>query len=427
MDSLFLALRRFRPGPGRDPLEDFVTEAWAWLLRHHASLAETFIADLRVRARRKGVLLPPLDDQVDWQTQQMTRHGRLDLVAGDGQRAFVFVQKAWGDVDEGQIARFRAAARDLGPSGNTVVLVTASRRQWSGEADLELTWGDIEALVDRWRLNELRTPDEELLVRDFVALLRHEGLGRPAPLSEESIRSWLPAQSFLDTLVRLTRSLAEPEYWSFVYERFSCASGRNEPTLRWERGDQPKWGRCGVDVFPLMRPGIFFGVIFDGADHRVRNETRPGMGPDFALIFDYSLLDEMSPSVDRFVGNPAWRRLLDRLARQANGRSPGLWWFDDHVTGHPNPNRWHLMSLRRPVLDVMRGTRTFEEQQDAFIAAARDAFDLLVLGGELDELVPWVHDELANRTQPSIPGDGFAPALTDIPDAGSDDSIAPMS
>ena len=389
-DSLFLALRSYRPTVGRDPLEDFVTEAWAWLLRNQPGLSSNFIEHIAQRLDSPAQAIPSPTD-LTWHTQVAFERGRIDLVVEDSRMGIVFEHKVWSSLGVEQLSKYRGYAHQKWGNDSPVILVTAGRKQWSGEADLELTWANIYRLCQRYAKSN---DGDTSLVVDFLSLLDHEGLGPPAPLSEESIRSFIPGQRFLPALTQVVRSLVSAEYWGFLYERISCASGKTEPWLRWKRGDRPKDGRLGIDLFQWWRPGIFVGVMLDGTDHRVPEPSHPGLGPDFTIILSYSLKADADPPVDEFVRSPEFTALRERLRRD-----PGKWEFVDHYFEHEDPNQWHPLHLRRPLVDVMRGTHTFEEQRIRFLDESQAAIEHLLSGGELETLVARVRAEVGGDLQ----------------------------
>jgi hypothetical protein len=116
------------------------------------------------------------------------------------------------------------------------------------------------------------------------------------------------------------------------------------------------------------------GVIIDGSDHRVE-PSAPLKGPDFALVLTYDR-EKGTPARDAYLGSPAFKRLQERLAKDSRG-----WDYAD-TSSHP----WHPLHLRRPMLDVFRGTTRFEEQVERYLHHGREAVDVLLEGGELEEL-----------------------------------------
>lgn len=52
-DSLLVRLRSYRPREGRDSLEDFVTEAFCWLLRQSEEFSKYFLKEIIQRLSAK--------------------------------------------------------------------------------------------------------------------------------------------------------------------------------------------------------------------------------------------------------------------------------------------------------------------------------------------------------------------------------------
>lgn len=65
-DNLFIALKKYAPGPNVDPKENFLTEAFAWLLRQHERLAARFLRFVLEQCERDFAL--PDDASARWLT-----------------------------------------------------------------------------------------------------------------------------------------------------------------------------------------------------------------------------------------------------------------------------------------------------------------------------------------------------------------------
>lgn len=380
-DNLFTALRRYRTTPDRNPREDFITEAFAWLLRRHDQLGKAVLDHFAQGIRQPGW---PADRAARWRTQvvfergpvervgdagEQRLRGRLDMVAEVGEHAIVCEHKVWSSLSSGQLEAYRAAAKELWPRGHTLVLITANARQHQPGADLALTWADIYQLVARWLQSHAQSAE---LVEDFLGLLADEGLAPPAPVSHESILSFLPASTFEGSMLAVVRKVVEAD-WRWLADRVATRNVGG-PYLRGSRPEGICDGRLGVDLLPGWRPGIFLGVILDGTDHRVK-PSEPLKGPDFSLVLSYTR-DEGAPPRDLYLDSPEFKDLQRRLASDARG-----WDYAD-TREHP----WHPIHLRRPLLDVFRGTLDFDGQVEQFIACGREAIEVLLAGGELEAL-----------------------------------------
>ena len=83
------------------------------------------------------------------------------------------------------------------------------------------------------------------------------------------------------------------------------------------------------------------------------------------------LAHEEPPLAESYAGRR--RRLVQQLRERTPHRG---WHFYDHLEERP-ANRHHPLYLETPLLDVLRGTTTMEEQRDAIHCTACDVFKLL--------------------------------------------------
>ncbi len=94
-----------------------------------------------------------------------------------------------------------------------------------------------------------------------------------------------------------------------------------------------------------------------------------------------------------------------------------LHWVGTDTRGHD----WHVLHLRRPLIDVMRGSFNLEDQVKEFVDHGRDAIRVLLAGGELEELHAGSCSAVRTRRQEREPGSGtgldhlLALALTTVP------------
>jgi PD-(D/E)XK nuclease superfamily len=212
-DSLFSALRKYPKSQELDPIENFITEGFAWLLRNKEVLAHDFVDYLSLKLPE----LTPLNHIVpQWTTQHTFPGGQIDMVADFGKFALIFEHKIWSYLHPEQLNNYRKYA-DKKPNwsqGFRLILITGSAKQHEQQPDLALTWSNIYNFLKHW----VDTKSEDSLVRDFINMLAEENLGPAAPVSYESIVSYLPAQSLIPNLKRITLRAAEAD-WRWVSER----------------------------------------------------------------------------------------------------------------------------------------------------------------------------------------------------------------
>jgi hypothetical protein len=91
-DSLSSALRKYPKSQELDPIENFITEGFAWLLRNKEPLARDFVIYLNSKLPEPLTLSPTLPE---WKTQHTFPGGQIDMVADFGKFAFIFEHKIW--------------------------------------------------------------------------------------------------------------------------------------------------------------------------------------------------------------------------------------------------------------------------------------------------------------------------------------------
>lgn len=133
-------------------------------------------------------------------------------------------------------------------------------------------------------------------------------------------------------------------------------------------------GRVGVDLLerPWI-PGIFVGFMLDGKDHK----TKPVMGdisPDFEIIIEF---DTKLHSI--YPDNLFYINLVNELSDEIN-KIGDLWDFYHHIQDKSlvNHNYWHPIHIRKPILELFRGTKTWDEQEKRVNDAINQILPLVI-------------------------------------------------
>ena len=211
------------------------------------------------------------------------------------------------------------------------------------------------------------------MVTEFRGLLRSLGLGPAAPVSETALRGYLPSREVearLQTLFEAVPPRLDPKRLRGLYE----VANRNARPLAFKK---TRWGRIGLETAVGSggwKPGFFFGVMLDGRDHCV-GPSNPEAGPDFVGILSVQRGSDVWTPLTQ---SPEFAALIDRL--QAHS---GDWDFHLHLRAVAKPNPWHPLHLRQPMSDLLRGTKTPEDQRKRVIKAIHELSDLWLAGGEL--------------------------------------------
>ena len=370
--SLLCALRDFRPRDGHDPVENFITEAFAWLLINHPAFGRFYLSKI---GRRLG-----LDDSkgrasIDWTTRLNLGGVFPDLVGIAGSTAYLFEHKAWAHLHPNQLANYRREAeKEYGQGNFHLVLVTGGRHQFDQNPDLALCWHEIHGWISDWQ--EHSEYESEALFADFQELLESEGMGPPAPVSHESILAYKPAQSFEPNLVALIQRAVHHD-WK---EEFPLIA--TDPKLPWHRslpGGKDPWGRIGINLAGAIEnwiPECFLGFLIDPTDHCIQ-WLNPGC-PDFSIILGANT--ELRPNYPQSTELAALRQALPHALKSTCSDFDYL----DHFATCDDPNLWHPIHIRMPMIDLFRGTATADDQYQRFVETASRVLAVL---SELPEFV----------------------------------------
>ena len=181
----------------------------------------------------------------------------------------------------------------------------------------------------------------------------------------------LTVEDLWKELSRLHHAVEEGD-WDHLNKAIAHADD-NGPN---QRTGNIREGRYGVNLLSIWRPSVFIGAYLHDHDHK-QPLLVPNKGGDFALIVD---VRGKPKERDDFASHPCFGALRERLEGNA-----GDWDFADHHAQAVR-NTYHPLQLRRPLQDVIGDTHTPEERRTRWLAAAHDAVEILLLGGELAEL-----------------------------------------
>ena len=137
--SLLVRLSTYRPREKRNPLEDFITEAFAWILNNDQKFAEYFVQKLDLISTF-NVSDYYFETQVsfiyeDEETEEKNIF-RPDMVLKSGTKdQIIFEHKTWSHLHEKQLDNYR-----LSSSAQHLVLITASNYQHTQKSDNLLIW-----------------------------------------------------------------------------------------------------------------------------------------------------------------------------------------------------------------------------------------------------------------------------------------------
>lgn len=369
-DSLLVSLSSYHPRPDRRPIEDFLTEAFAWLLRTQDGLGTAFLEE------EIGALVEEEDaglsgiETIEWSTQASFSESRPDMVALADETALAFEHKIHEGASRDQLKRHREGLKaEYG--GGLVVLITSAKWHYKDPADVKLTWAKVYQWLDR----RAETTVDETMIREFQALLESRGLGPRSAIEETSLRAYLSVQELEGKIQSLFRELKDrEEEWDFLFEQAPHLD-RDQTETKWRKGTE---GRLGIRFNPWT-PGVYVGVLVDGSDHEVEM-SNPDLGPDLVVVLDVSSDGIGEMSRQEYLQSPLYTELASRLQREASGRN----WDVVDAYGRPEGgNAYHPLILRRSLAEVLRGTESFSDQVEAVLQALRNGVNFLLDDGRV--------------------------------------------
>jgi len=360
--GLLGSLRKYRPREGKDPLENFITEAFAWILSTYPGFSEFFVTEIL-----KAMPMPMQgmgSKNCEWRTQYNFDGVFPDMVVLSGNKVIVFEHKAWSPLHENQLKHYRDyAAKNFEDS--RIVLITATKLHHTQDPDLAWCWSHIYKLISKW-LDE--NTDAPFIFEDFLKLLKSEGMGPPAPISHQSILYYYASVNLKQNIGELIKRVEKNKDWSKnIKQEFELLVESRKGLAEGEA-----YGRMGLHLLNSWRPGIFVGILLDRTDH-CTNPIDEGKGPDFCLIIDFQYdLHHKYPS------DPDYTDFIKKVSEKVTALNNG-WEFYHHLDDRkPGPqNKYHPIHIRKPMLDVFVGKTTIEEQDDIFYQTANQIIKIV--------------------------------------------------
>ena len=350
-NGLLASLRKYPSKEKNNPLENFITESFAWLLKNEDDFSSFFIKKISEKLNITMIG----SEKGSWATQENFNNNFPDMVCYLGNNVIVFENKAWSELSDNQLKKYKDyAASNF--ENSWIILITATRKQHKQNADLSLCWNEIHQYISEWIIGK---ENISFIFNDFLELLEIEGMGPPAPISHEGLKYYYSSLNLTNNITALMQANKERE-WSKYFN--------NEKSEPWFHSS---WGRVGMN-FLTWHPAIFIGIMLDGRDHC----TTPidiHKGPDACLIISFDKkLHKDYPTNEHYKN--LTKILSDKIERLNNG-----WQFYNHLEDDSarRKNRWHPIHIRRPLLDVLAGTKSTKDQEDTFYNQISSILDII--------------------------------------------------
>lgn len=340
--GLFSALRKYRVRDNSDPLENYLTEAFAWLLKADAEFSIFFLNSLMCKHS------DPIEASqgIHWFTQCNFGGVYPDMVCeiAGGEFAYVFEHKVWSGLHPNQLQNYRRRSAERYGQGNyRIILITAHRSQHAREASEALCWEDVYIRVERYLQTKAGTASGiHFLLKDFLKLLQDIGLSPHGSFTIEELIGY--SASFYDRMKLLWTAFGN------AYSKpFETAVLARHPQCNDAKLHSPfeHHGLVGIKLFDEMRPNLFVGALLDPRHYHVERSDAL-KGPDCCIILTF---DE---PFHHLYGESEFRRLLESI-QAAFADEPDGWTFHSHIdaTESELKNTWHPIHIRKPLVEVL--------------------------------------------------------------------------
>lgn len=309
-DSLFKFLTGYVPTEKRESKEDFLTQAFAWLLKEVEGLSEAYIRFLK---QNEKIELPSNFEKIEIITQRKLKgctredgkEGRLDLlISVNGNTYFICEHKVDSELSENQIKKYMDNKAEIDPTPTAKfysVLLTKSVSQHTQPANVSIIWGDIKEFVDNFLQEKSSTEGKyRFLLEQFSLYLSEKGLEKAKAINKDELEKYdykkyaEDKNNYMVELIKTLdyfnyRLLDEIQYDSEL--RIICPNIDKLSDAPYEpEFHRSRWGRRGIDLFADLwdprgknkmkneydmskpawwKPGLFIGFLLDPTDHKL--------------------------------------------------------------------------------------------------------------------------------------------------------------
>ncbi len=357
MDSLLVNLRKYRPRENSDPLENFVTESFAWLLR---SKPECLVVFIELLEKKLGNSFDLTEQETAISTQENFNNVYPDMVIKYDDFALVFEHKVNSKLHHNQLKNYRDNAAKRFRDNYKLILITRSIGQHAQNPDVALCWYEIYQCFQN-KFTEQEKEDNWAL-REILALFEKERLVPTKPITNSLLKSYLPVLK-IDRQMESLVAEAKMEKWDIVEQG---------EFLHYAK--QQCWGRIGIEFGVKdaqgerhWSPGLFCGFVVNGSDHGIKSLMKDEPITTFIIDFNDKAQETLGfKSKEKTHNFDLYTKLsadIKTLLLQADSK----WDFVD--TGHHETikfNRWHPLMLVRSTDAFFEGATTADEQRVTF-------------------------------------------------------------
>lgn len=360
--NLLNSLFSYRPREGINPRENYLTEAFAYVLESSPDVCRAFVAaviptDIDAASFTDFTIEPQSSFLAEEGDPGASRPDMLVTCNRAGKDPYVvYSEHKWGsNADAEQLRRYKKVAGQ-NSSGSTVVSIGATIMQVAVAAaepdcDHAMLWETVYEL-----LNKFKTTSAP--VADFLGFLDEQGLSPHVPLSLGKIAAYSSSVSVPNDCLRVVEHLRKQD-WACI-PSFYSTHVMPKPL---------RWGRVGLEFYRTeFAPQIFVGFLLDPYDHGLKFVDKD-RGIDLALFI------ECRPPSTKPKGS-AW---IDRT-REIRSRFPKVEARDFTEI----QKKYRKLTVQQCLADVIKGHHDEETQTEAVHRRLQSWAEVLFKDGTLE-------------------------------------------
>ncbi len=379
MEGLLVSLRKYRPRENSDPVENFITEAFAWLLRSSDEVQKAVLDLVNVQLQEP---IPITLKDLAISTQENFNGKFPDMVWRGDNEAIVFEHKVNSELHKNQLNNYRDFIKE-NVNDYRLVLITARKSQHAQGPDVALCWKQVYKCL---HLLLKGMSDEKLSwsINEFLELLKSEGLGPVNPVNPFAIKNYQEA-------IKLVSQLN-----SMIYE-----SKNNEWPLSksYEIDTYHKYERIGLnftykgpDGKATCLPGILCGFMLDGSDCKAPDLFENGLNATVLVSFN-------KKGQEIYHKSAFFKGFLGEL-RDSVSKVTG-WELSDRTQKGLRLNKWHPIIIHKPMIDFFENKTTTEEQLAVYFNEMTAIQNCILSCPSYDDLISDLYEE-ANSSEQCI-------------------------
>ncbi|HEY4538025.1 MAG TPA: PD-(D/E)XK nuclease family protein [Erysipelothrix sp.] len=371
-NNLFVSLSQYAPRENTTPTENFITEAFAWLLRNDSEVFQALIKLLQSKLAEDEVLESfELTDDMQISTQENFGGKFPDMVIQNStaslKSTLVFEHKVWSNLHHNQLHNYRHHMEQERKDTNyRLILITALTAQHAQNPDIALCWQDIATCIQSLKSDSEKTS----WIRDeFVKLLEANNLVSITDINPLSIKYYAAVKNIDAQLTTICERSFQLAPQPLIDQRHFTKSAKS----------RTRWGRIGYEVYLATGkedqrwvPGIFTGFVIDSWDHALADIMQDKKANQYIdesfknRFFDQPIICLMF-SIERYLHPiqqfPAYKALVTELNEKLLDHP--IWKVSDRTTINKH-NPWHPLVIYCDLYDFYKNTTNFDSQLNLF-------------------------------------------------------------